>query len=67
MSVSRSRGSPWRRVATFAREALREGIRDRLVHEDARARQAHLPSVVVLLDREIDREIEIGVAEHDAR
>ena len=48
-------------------EALGEGLGDAALHEQPRARQAHLAGVVVLLDGEVDGEIEVGVVEDHRR
>ncbi len=48
-------------------ERLLERIREALVHEQPGAGEADLARVVVLLDRQVDREVEVGVAEDDAR
>ena len=40
-----------------------ERVGDSVLHQQAGPGEAHLASVVVLLDRQIDREIEVGIVE----
>ncbi len=44
-----------------------ELVRDRLLHEEPRAREADLARVVVLVRRRLDGALEVGVREDEER
>ena len=48
-------------------EAAGELLGDRLLDQDAGRGQAHLAGVVVLLHREVDGQVQVGVGEHQQR
>jgi hypothetical protein len=64
MSVASSRGSPCRGAG---QEAGQELLRHRLVDQQPGAGQADLAGVVVLADRVPDRQVQVGVSEHQQR
>ena len=67
MSVASSRGSPCTSAGRALGEAGGELLGDRLLDQQPGARQAHLPGVVVLADRVADRQVQVGVREHQQR
>ena len=67
MSVASSRGSPWRQRRGLLDEPARELVGDRLLDQEPGAGQADLPGVVVLLDREVDGQVQVGVGEDQQR
>ena len=67
MSVASSRGSPCTIGPARSSDRVEELVGDRVLDEDPERPQAHLPGVVELLDGQGDREVEVGVGEHDQR